>query len=167
MIKPGDLIRFDYGVTKDGYASDIQRMGYVLRPGETGVPEPVGQAFNTVWHTIDMALEMMVPGEIGLNVDAVTRKYVIDSGYREYRYGLGHQIGMFAHDGGGNLAPAYPRYGDRPFQPIEIWQTYCVEPAVPVEGYGYLGVEEEVQVTDHGVEFITHPHKAIYLIPSG
>src|SRR5262249_2852027 len=38
VIQYGDVIRTDWGATYDGYAADIQRTAYVLRPGETAAP---------------------------------------------------------------------------------------------------------------------------------
>src|SRR5262249_22222462 len=40
-VEPGHLVHMDLGVKKDGYCSDLQRMWYVRRPGESGPPENV------------------------------------------------------------------------------------------------------------------------------
>ncbi|MCG3224475.1 MAG: M24 family metallopeptidase, partial [Candidatus Heimdallarchaeota archaeon] len=46
-VKRGDLINVDYGVFFEGYASDLQRMNYVLREGEIMPPKEVVRAFET------------------------------------------------------------------------------------------------------------------------
>src|SRR5262249_13135491 len=39
-VELGHLVHVDLGVKRDGYCSDLQRMWYVRRPGESGLPEP-------------------------------------------------------------------------------------------------------------------------------
>ena len=48
VILPGSIVRIDAGVDDDGYKTDIQRLAYVLRPGETEAPQEVEKAFATV-----------------------------------------------------------------------------------------------------------------------
>jgi hypothetical protein len=43
-VEPGHLVHIDLGVKHDGFCSDLQRMWYVRRPGETAPPETVRRA---------------------------------------------------------------------------------------------------------------------------
>ncbi len=45
-IKRGDLLKTDFGVSMLNYGTDIQRMGYVLREGESSVPHGFQNAFD-------------------------------------------------------------------------------------------------------------------------
>ena len=163
VIEPGHLLHFDFGVKQAGYCADIQRMVYFLKPGETTSPEPVIKGFETVVKATQAAFDKIRPGVKGIEVDEVARSVVTDAGYPEYKYATGHQLGRLAHDGGGLLGPAWARYGKTPFQPIEVDQVYTIEPGLMVPGYGYVGIEEDILVTEDGAQYLSSPQRTLIL----
>jgi Xaa-Pro aminopeptidase len=163
QVAAGQLLHFDFGVKQDEYCSDIQRVMYFLAPGESAPPEPVKRGFDTIRAAIQAAMAVMKPGALGMDVDAAARKTVTDAGYPEYMYGTGHHLGRNAHDGAGILGPLWERYGDLARLPLEAGHVYTVEPGLMVEGYGYIGIEEDVLVTENGVEFLSRPQEALIL----
>jgi len=163
VLERGHLVHFDFGVKQDEYCSDIQRMVYLLKPGETEVPDPVKHAFQTVVHAVQSAIDAMRPGMLGTEIDYVARRVVTHAGYPEYMYGTGHGLGRAAHDGGGMLGPHWEKYGTLPDQKLEAGQVYTVEPGVAVPGYGYVGLEEDVLVTDTGAELLSAGQKELVL----
>jgi len=163
-IERGHLIHFDFGVKHEDYCSDIQRVCYVLREGETEAPMEVQRGFITIRTAIEKSREAMKAGVTGNSIDVISREIVTDSGYPEYPYALGHQLGRVAHDGGALLGPLWEKYGDSPNQRLEVGQVYTIEPGVVVPGYGYLGLEEDVVMTGKGAEYITEPQREIVLI---
>jgi Xaa-Pro aminopeptidase len=162
-VERGHLLHFDFGVQQDGYCSDIQRVVYFLAPGESQPPEPVQRAFYTAVRAIQAAVTAMVPGALGKGVDAVARGIVTGAGYPEYKHATGHHLGRLAHDGGGILGPEWERYGDTPNRVLEAGHVYTVEPGLAVPGHGYIGLEEDVLVTERGAEFLSPPQVELVL----
>lgn len=156
-ISPGHIMHFDFGVVQDEYCSDIQRVVYFLRPGEQSPPALVQHGFDTVRNAIQQALQVMKPGITGKQVDQIARQTITNAGYPEFPYATGHQVGRLVHDGAGILGPEWERYGDTPNYLLEPGQVYTLEPGLAVPGYGYLGLEEDVLVTQAGAEYLGDP----------
>jgi Xaa-Pro aminopeptidase len=163
-IERGHLVHFDFGVKYEGYCSDIQRIAYVLREGETEAPIEIQRGFITIRTAIEKSREAMKLGVAGNVIDTISREIVADAGYPDYKYALGHQLGRVAHDGGALLGPLWEKYGDSPNQKLEIGQVFTIEPGLPVNGYGYLGLEEDVVMTKNGAEYFHEPQRDIVLL---
>lgn len=163
-IERGHLIHFDFGVKYEDYCSDIQRVAYVLRDGETEAPVEVQRGFITIRTAIEKSREAMKAGATGNSIDVISREIVTDSGYPEYMYALGHQLGRVAHDGGALMGPKWEKYGDSPNQKLEVGQVFTIEPGLAVPNYGYIGLEEDVVLTEKGALYIGDPQREIVLI---
>lgn len=165
-IQPGQILHIDFGAKYDGYCADLQRVAYLLKPGETQPPTEVQRGLDTIVRAIQAAATIMKPGVQGKDVDAVAREVVTSAGYPEYAFATGHQLGRIAHDGGTLLGPQWERYGDSPLGRLESGQVYTIEPGLTLPGYGVLGLEEDVLVTERGVEFLSDPQTEWILIRS-
>jgi len=163
QIEKGQLLHFDFGVKENDYCSDIQRVVYFLGEGETEPPDIVIDGFFTILMAIDEAVSKMIPGKLGVDIDKVARGIVTNAGYPEYKYATGHHLGRAAHDGGGILGPLWERYGDSPNRPIQVGHIYTVEPGLAIDGYGYMGIEEDVVVTENGTQYIGTPQTELVL----
>jgi Xaa-Pro aminopeptidase len=160
----GELLHMDFGVEKDGYCSDLQRVWYLLDDGESEPPEEVLSAWNAVWASMDAGAAVLRPGVPGHEVDAAARASLVSAGYEEPKYALGHQLGRSAHDGGTLLGPRWDRYGDAPLGLVEEGNVYTLEYGAPVPGRGYIGLEEDVLVTPDGLEWLSKPQRELWLV---
>jgi Xaa-Pro aminopeptidase len=163
-VERGHLIHFDFGVKYKGFCSDIQRACYVLRAGETEAPPEVQRGFMTARTALEESRRAMKAGVTGKAIDAIAREIVTDSGYPEYPHALGHQLGRVAHDGGALLGPLWEKYGESPNQLLEVGQVFTIEPGFPVKGFGYIGLEEDVLMTEQGAEYFHAPQRELVLL---
>ena len=163
LVAPGHLVHVDLGVRREGYCSDIQRMWYVRRPGEQQPPAEIERAFAVVLQAIDAGAAALRPGVRGFEVDAVAREVIVEGGFEEYHHAFGHGLGRACHDGGPLLGPRWERYGNTPDMLVEVGHVYTLELGV-VTGAGYLGLEEDVLVTEDGCVFLSTQQRTLGLV---
>lgn len=164
-IVKGYVINIDYGVSKDGYCSDLQRMYYVLKDGEEDAPEEVKKAFYLVRDAVQEAKDFMREGVTGFQVDQIARHKIVDEGYDSWNAALGHQVGHQTHDGGTILANRRPRY-NRPElidTPLRVGNVFTIEPGIEI-AQGRIGLEEDVVITENGTEWLVEPQRELILI---
>ncbi len=172
-IKPGDLIRIDFGAELEGYHSDIQRTAYVLRAGEDGAPEAVRRLFDATLKANRAGIDALRPGARGRDIDRAARTVITEAGYDEYPHATGHAIGLAVHELGPILGPPWPgRYGSAVEHACEPGMVFAVEPAAYVNipevgGEVQVGLEEDVLVTSDGAEILGTPQSELILLPSG
>jgi Xaa-Pro aminopeptidase len=163
-LERGHLLHMDLGIRQNGYCSDLQRMWYVLDEGETEAPPDVQQAFDVVYGAIKAGEAALKPGVPGWQVDEAARTYIVDNGYPEYMHALGHLVGRSAHDGATVLAPRWERYAGVCELPVEVGNIFTLELHVIVPDRGMMSLEEDVLVTEDGVEYLSNPQTALRYI---
>lgn len=160
----GELLHIDFGVVREGYASDLQRVWYLLDEGETEAPADVARPWRALWTAMDAGADALRPGAAGWQVDAAARSALVGAGFPEPMYAFGHQLGRSAHDGGTLLGPRWDRYGSAPLGRVEAGNVFTLELGTTVPGRGYIGLEEDVLVTADGVEFLSTPQRELWLV---
>jgi Xaa-Pro aminopeptidase len=153
-VEPGHLVHVDLGVRLDGFCSDLQRTWYVRHPGKAEPPEDVRRAFETVVRALRAGAAALRPGRLGFEVDAAARQVVVGAGYPEFKHGLGHGLGRAVHDGGTLLRPRWPCYGETTGRAVEAGNVFTLELGV-MTGAGFVGLEEDVLVTEAGCTFLS------------
>jgi len=185
-IQPGDIISIDGGLEYLGYATDIKRTAYVLKPGETEPPKNLQNAWNDTLRIADLYDKALVPSHIGYRVweelTTQTQKmgYAIaypDSGGRaatttKPEVGIyGHSVGNVAHDVGARVAQDWPfAFGDRVECPLVNgeWESIEFHVSTPIPEWGgktwYARFEENVRVGPAGAEWIIPRQERLLLI---
>lgn len=98
VIMPGDLLHVDFGITYLRLNTDQQQHAYVLRPGETDVPESIKNAFKQGNRLQDILIEQFKAGKTG-NQMLLT---ALDQSKKEGINGTiySHPIGVHGHAAG-------------------------------------------------------------------
>ncbi len=166
-VLPGDMLVMDFSVKYQDYVSDIARTAYFLRPGEEKAPPEVQKAFDTAVEAVTAAIEVLLPGKKGYEVDAAGRKVIEEAGYPTIRHSTGHQIGRDCHDGGTGLGPRRnpPRLAVE--REVQAGEVYAVEPTVIQDGgLPSVIVEENVLVTKEGPKILSKRQTELVTIPA-
>ena len=66
----GELLHMDFGVSRDDYCSDLQRVWYFLGEGEESPPDDVARTWQALWDAVDAGVEKLRPGAVGWEVDS-------------------------------------------------------------------------------------------------
>lgn len=160
----GQVVHVDLGVKLNDYISDMQRMWYIQPRGETSIPEPVQKAFDAVRKAILAAAAVLKPGVQGYVVDDAARNSIVASGYPEYQHAVGHHIGRTVHDGATLLGPRWERYGKSSEGIVEAGNIFTLELGVHVPGYGIVSLEEDVLVTNDGLDWVGAPQTELMVV---
>ncbi|NIP43339.1 MAG: aminopeptidase P family protein [candidate division Zixibacteria bacterium] len=164
MLDKGELFHIDFGVIYKDYCSDIQRVIYLLRDGESEPPEGVQIAFDTVSRIIKECARQAKPGMSGFAVDAIARDMLREKGFPEYQHALGHQVGRFVHDGGVILGPKWERYGKSPYGHLQEGNVFTLELEIVIKEVGVVGLEEDVVITSKGAKFLSKPQRRLVCV---
>lgn len=98
VIQHGDLLHYDVGIQYFGLCSDSQRMGYVLREGETEVPEYLQEGFRKTSRFQDIVCEEHIAGRTGNEILHTCLERGKAEGLNPMLYC--HPIGYFGHSAG-------------------------------------------------------------------
>jgi Xaa-Pro aminopeptidase len=137
------LVLIDWGVTVDGYRSDLTR---VLLTGK--IPAKIARIYDTVLAAQRAAIAALRPGVMVSEVDRIAREVIGAKGMGErFNHGLGHGIGLDIHES--------PRLGKTQDRPLEAGMIVTVEPGVYYPGLGGVRIEDDVLITREGHEVLS------------
>ncbi|MCB4434989.1 M24 family metallopeptidase [Alteromonas sp. McT4-15] len=120
VIRPGDLLHVDFGITYLRLNTDQQQHAYVLKEGETDAPEDLKRALATANRLQDILTSNFKLGRTGNAILKVSREQAIEEGITPSIYthplGLhghaaGPTIGMWDAQEGVPVQGDYPMYG--------------------------------------------------------
>lgn len=163
-ILPGDTFHLSFGAKRNGYATDFQRVWYVLGPGETEAPADVRHAFESIRRTIETVRTAMRPGIEGRQVNEIASAAMAEAGFTSN--GCGHAVGMALHDGCFQLCQDTPVLGDLPGRTLEAGNVFTLEFFCDTSR-GCVAMEEMIVLTEHGGEYVYKPQTELWMLNAG
>ncbi len=180
IIQPGDLLMIDWGVGLMNFYTDMKRIAYVLKSGETAAPAGIQNAFDQalevrkvvrrsirVGKTAQQTLDF-INAEIEKAGFAVMKEFnrPTDTSRTEVIVGC-HSVGNLGHGIGPSIAT---------FNPLRL--TFEIRPSnmFSIEFFAYtaapewggrkvrIPIEDDAIVTQNGVEWIYPVVERIFLI---
>jgi Xaa-Pro aminopeptidase len=137
-LKPGDVVKFDFGALHGGYHADMTR---TIAFGEP--PAEIREIHALVTQAQRAGIEAVRAGVVGRDADAASRNVIAQAGRAEaFSHSLGHGVGLEIHEG-----PTL-RAGSEDVLPVGAVVT--VEPGVYISGLGGVRIEDMVEVTEDG-----------------
>lgn len=171
VIRPGDLLWTDFGITYLRLNTDTQHLAYVLKPGETEAPAGLRAGLANSNRVQDFLRGAFKTGRSGNEALAEARAKAIAAGLDPSIYS--HPIGYHGHGAGPSIGfwdnqKADPR-GEGPIRPNTAWSIELTSYAAVPEWGGQrvdFRTEEDAFFDGTSVRFIDGRQTAITLIPS-
>lgn len=160
-LQGGDLVVLDFGGVYDGYCVDLTRMVSIGPPG----PEAV-RWHEAVCAAQTAAIAAVRPGVQASSVDAAARGVLADQGLAEaFGHGTGHGLGLEVHEEPRISRPRAGASGDSATDPgavtLEPGMVFTIEPGVYFPGKGGVRIEDDVLISEEGVERLTDVPRAL------
>ena len=142
-IKRGDALLFDFGGTHQGYSADITRTFFI------GEVSDFDRAFyETVLAANTRGREVSRAGLTASDIDDAVQKVLEGSQFASFiRHKTGHGLGLDVHE-----APQIMR-GNK--QKLEPGMVFTIEPGLYREGEAGVRIEDDVVVTETGIDCLT------------
>ncbi|RKY53667.1 MAG: hypothetical protein DRP93_06240 [Candidatus Neomarinimicrobiota bacterium] len=149
LLQNGEFVTIDFGAMYKGYHGDVTRTVCLGK-----ADEKQREIYTIVLEAQERAIAGIRPGMMGNAVDALARDYISLKGYGEYfGHGLGHGLSLEIH--------AEPRLSPNYEKKLLANQIVTVEPGIYIPDWGGVRIEDDVIITENGVENITKSPKRL------
>lgn len=174
IVQPGDVIMIDWGVQLMNFGTDVKRVAYVLKPGETVPPKSIQEAFTKALSARDAIKSAIKPGRTAKETMTAMDAALKAAGFgviefnkpnadskTDITYGL-HPVGNTGHGSGPSMTT---------WQPLQSTFTLNLQHMFSFEYFAYtpiaewggkklrIPIEDDAVLMEHGVQFL---HSANY-----
>ena len=171
VIQPGMVLMIDWGVQLMNFGTDVKRVAYVLKPGETKPPASIQGAFDKA-----LAVRAIAKKHLKIGVRADQAMAAIHDALKAAGYGVidfnkpnpgsstdvvigFHPVGNTGHDIGASLTTWQPLQATFPILRNHMF-SFEYFAYTPISDWGgkklRIPIEDNAIVTEGGVEFL-HP----------
>ncbi|MFO7894434.1 MAG: M24 family metallopeptidase [Longimicrobiales bacterium] len=171
VIRRGDVLHTDFGITLFRLNTDTQHMGYVLREGETAPPQGLLDALAVGNRLQNIVLEELVPDRTGNEVLRAARSRMEEAGIDGTIYS--HPVGDHGHGAGPLIGlwdrqEGVPGRGDVPIRP-NTWFSIELQATTPVPEWDgqpvRMALEEEALIDSAGERrWMLRRQEALHLV---
>ncbi len=171
VIRPGDLLHVDFGITYLRLNTDTQQHAYVLRPGESAAPAGLVKALRDGNRLQDLLTDNFVAGRSGNEILARTLNEAGEEGLEATVYT--HPIGFHGHGAGPTIGlwdqqGGVPGRGDYPLF-ANTAHSIELNVAVPMPEWGgqtvRIMLEEDAFFDGEKTWYIDGRQTQLWLIP--
>jgi Xaa-Pro dipeptidase len=142
-LEENEFLLIDFGGTLHNYPADITRTFCLGKP-----TDEMQKIYDTVLAANQAAIAVAKPGVTCGDVDKAARDVIEAAGYGEYFFHrTGHGLGLEGHE--------LPQIASGVDVVLEPGMVFTIEPGIYVAGLGGARIEDDVHITENGVEVIT------------
>ena len=148
VLRNDEIVRLDIACSVDGYCCCLARSGFIGEP-----TSEIANAYQLLCAALQAGVEAVAPGVSNTEIhETMHQRLQRDSGNK---YGLdwygGHGIGLGLHE-----QPLLGRAGYVDEIVLQAGMTFALEPSIFMPGHGWIGLEDNVAVTEGGVDLLNH-----------
>ena len=148
-ITEGDLVVLDFGGVYDSYCVDLTRTVSVGRASSRA-----REVYGAVLEAHDRAIANVAPGRSRFAIDAAAREALDRYGLSgAFGHGTGHGLGIDVHEDP-RISKQGPGVNTEDLA-VAAGMIFTIEPGAYLPGWGGVRIEDDVLVTDIGVEVLT------------
>jgi Xaa-Pro aminopeptidase len=149
-LTEGDLVVLDFGGVYDSYCVDLTRTVCIGRASPR-----VREVYDAVRAAHDDAVASVGPGQSRFAIDGAARDRLTRAGMGEaFGHGTGHGLGIDVHEDP-RIVRRRPDVDAR-HEFVRPGMVFTIEPGAYFPDWGGVRIEDDVLVTDTGVELLTH-----------
>lgn len=144
VLQKDEFLLIDYGAAINTYPADITRTFCLGTPSAE-----MQKIYDTVLAANEAAKAIAGPGVTMGAVDKAARDVIVNAGYGEYFiHRTGHGLGMDTHE-------AIPQIAAGVADELLPGMAFTVEPGIYIPNFGGVRIEDNVIVTENGVDILT------------